>query len=149
MHVRVSFFFSSPPYPHVRSLEMIGRVGFGYDFSYNTPEATAILNGWQEDVAKFRSFAAFLAPIAIGIFPWISKLPIRELHEDGTAKKVIYRIGRRLLEQPLNPGSKDIFSILVKESWAGSEKDSASKKLSDSQLMDNVIRFLLRRKLTC
>ncbi|KAF9024913.1 cytochrome P450, partial [Hymenopellis radicata] len=125
------------------TLEVIGRVGFGYDFGYNTPEAKAILEAWKQDVAMFATFPAFLAPILIGVFPWISKLPIKELHEDSTAKKTIHRVGRQLLKQAINPDGKDIFSILVRESWQGKEGGKERTKLDDHTLLDNILSFFM------
>ncbi|KAF8920118.1 cytochrome P450 [Mucidula mucida] len=125
------------------TLEVIGRVGFGYDFGYNTPEAKAILEAWQQDVALFATFPAFLAPILIGVFPWISKLPIKELHEDSTAKKTIHRVGRQLMKQAINPEGKDIFSILVRESWQEKEGGKERTKLDDHTLLDNILSFFM------
>ncbi|KAE9383573.1 cytochrome P450, partial [Gymnopus androsaceus JB14] len=82
----------------------------------------AILGAWQKDVQLFSTFSAFLAPILIGIFPWIVKLPIKELQEDSTAKKVIHMIGNELLQEPPNMDGTDVFSILVRESWEGKLK---------------------------
>lgn len=122
-------------------LEIICRVGFGRDFGYESPDAQAILGSWREDVQKFSTFAAFLAPIVIGMFPWIAKLPIAALQEDGIAKKVIQRVTGDLLKQPSSPDGSDILSILVRESWSG--KDDSSSKLSSQQLLDNVSQYLL------
>ena len=120
------------------SLDIIGQVGFGYDFGPETPDGKAILGAWQKDVQLFSTFPAFLAPILIGVFPWIAKLPIKELQEDSTAKKVIHRIGRKLLQEPPKMDGTDIFSILVRESWENKVKPDGERKLDDATLLDNV-----------
>ncbi|KAK0442078.1 cytochrome P450 [Armillaria borealis] len=122
-------------------LEIICRVGFGRDFGHESPDAQAILGSWREDVQKFSTFPAFLAPIVIGIFPWIAKLPIAALQEDGIAKKVIQRVTGDLLKQPSSPDGCDILSVLVRESW--SRKDDSSAKLSSQQLLDNITTVVM------
>lgn len=122
-------------------LETICRVGFGRDFGPESPDAQAILRSWREDVQKFSTFPAFLAPIVIGMFPWIAKLPISALQEDGIAKKAIQRVTRDLLEQPASPDGTDILSVLLRESWSG--KDDSNTKLSSQQLLDNITTVVM------
>ncbi|KAE9389048.1 cytochrome P450 [Gymnopus androsaceus JB14] len=121
----------------IQRLDIIGQIGFGYDFGPETPDGKAILGAWQKDVQLFSTFPAFLAPILIGVFPQIAKLPIKELQEDSTAKKVIHRIGRKLLQESPNMDGTDIFSILVRESWEGKLKLDGERKLDDATLLDN------------
>ncbi|KAJ7802897.1 cytochrome P450 [Mycena olivaceomarginata] len=125
----------------VYSLDIIGTVGFGYDFGPESPEGKAILDAWHTDVALFSSFAGFLAPIVIGVAPWITKLPIKELTEDSTAKKVIHQVGRKMLQEPPNLDGTDMFSILVRESWQGKSRPHAERGLDDATLLDNHGRF--------
>ncbi|KAK0449598.1 cytochrome P450 [Desarmillaria tabescens] len=123
------------------AFETICRVVFGRDFGYENSDAQAILGSWREDVQKFATFLAFLAPRLIGIFPWIARLPIAAFQEDGFAKKVIQRVAGELLKQPSNPDGRDIFSILVRESWEG--KEISGEKLSNQQLIDNITTLLM------
>ncbi|KAJ7891219.1 cytochrome P450 [Mycena olivaceomarginata] len=123
------------------TLDIIGTVGFGYDFGPESPEGKAILDAWHTDVALFSSFAGFLAPIVIGVAPWITKLPIKELTEDSTAKKVIHQVGRKMLQEPPNLDGTDMFSILVRESWQGKSRPHAERGLDDATLLDNHGRF--------
>ncbi|KAJ7593094.1 cytochrome P450 [Mycena floridula] len=125
------------------TLDIIGQVGFGYDFGHETEEGKAILDAWQTDVTLFSTFAGFLAPIVIGVCPWIVKLPIKELKEDSIAKKVIHKVGRKLLQEPPNMDGTDIFSILVRESWQGKLKPDAERKLDDATLLDNILSFFM------
>lgn len=120
------------------SLDIIGSVGFGYDFGPDSPEGKAILDAWKTDIVLFSSFAGFLAPIVIGVAPWISKLPIKELREDSTAKKVIHQVGRKMLLDSPNTDRSDMFSILVRESWEGKLKPDGQRRLDDATLLDNV-----------
>ncbi|KAJ6556443.1 cytochrome P450 [Mycena capillaripes] len=125
------------------TLDIIGAVGFGYDFGPESPEGKAILDAWHTDVALFSSFAGFLAPIVIGVAPWITKLPIKELTEDSTAKKVIHQVGRKMLQEPPNLDGTDMFSILVRESWQGKLRPDAQRRLDDATLLDNVRSVVL------
>ncbi|KAJ6584069.1 cytochrome P450 [Mycena vulgaris] len=125
------------------TLDIIGRVGFGYDFGPDSPDGKAILDAWRTDITLFSSFAAFLAPIVIGIAPWVTKLPIKELQEAGTAKKVIHQVGRKLLQEPPNMDGADMFSILVRESWEGKMKPDGQRRLDDMTLLDNISTFFV------
>ncbi|KAJ7499744.1 cytochrome P450 [Mycena latifolia] len=125
------------------TLDIIGTVGFGYDFGPNSPEGQAILGAWRADVEFFKSFPGFLAPIILGIAPWVTKLPIKELQEDGTAKKVIHQVGRRMLQDPPNLDGTDMFSILVQESWQGRLKPDGERRLDDATLLDNILTFFM------
>ncbi|KAJ6584062.1 cytochrome P450 [Mycena vulgaris] len=121
------------------TLDIIGTVGFGYDFGPNSPEGKAILGAWRTDVDLFSSFGGFLAPIVIGVAPWVTKLPIKQFQEDTTAKKVIRKVGRKMLQEPPNVDGTDIFSILVRESWEGKMKPDGERRLDDTTLIDNAI----------
>ncbi|KIY63540.1 cytochrome P450 [Cylindrobasidium torrendii FP15055 ss-10] len=135
--------FNMCDYVPACTLDIIGQVGFGYDFGHETPEGKAILQAWHTDVKLFSTFAAFLAPIVIGVAPWITKLPIKELHEDSTAKKVIHQVGRKLLQEPPNMDGTDIFSILVRESYQDKKRPSAERRLDDNTLLDNILSFFM------
>ncbi|KAJ6528536.1 cytochrome P450 [Mycena capillaripes] len=125
------------------NLDVIGSVGFGYDFGPESPEGKAILDAWHTDVALFSSFAGFLAPIVIGVAPWITKLPIKALTEDSTAKKVIHQVGRKMLQEPQNLDGTDMFSILARESWQGKSRPDAERRLDDATLLDNILSFFM------
>jgi hypothetical protein len=112
-------------------------VGFGYDFGPDSPEGGAILGAWQTDVTRCASFAGFLAPLIIGIAPWVANLPIEAL-QDGIAKKLIHKVGRKMLQEPPNIDGTDMFSILVRESWEGKRKPNGERRLDDATLLDNV-----------
>ena len=124
--------------------EIIGSVGFGRDLGYNTPESKAVFVGWHADVEFSASFAGFIAPILIEIFPWISKLPIKKLQEDGITKQIIHKFGRELMKQYRETGEiagdeNSIFSILMRDAWQGSGKAGAT--MNDETLLDNVNAF--------
>ena len=121
--------------------EIIGSVGFNSDFGYDTPESKAVLTGWHEDVVFSSSFAGFIAPILIELFPWISKLPIKKLQEDGIVKQITHKLGRELIKQYRETGEtagdeNSVFSILMRVSWQGSGKAGAT--MDDEVLLDNV-----------
>ncbi|KAK0216094.1 cytochrome P450 [Armillaria fumosa] len=128
------------------TLEVVGRVGFGHDFSYDNEDARAIRRSWQHDVVNGRKFPSFLLPILISIFPWIPKLPIPALKNDGTIKAITLRLSSNLLkehvENPNHLEGKDMFSLLVRESWAKNKKGSG-EYLTDSQLLENISTFLM------
>ncbi|KAH8830250.1 cytochrome P450 [Flagelloscypha sp. PMI_526] len=125
------------------TLDIIGRAGFGYDFGPDTPEGKAILEAWNTDTAMFRTFAAFISPIVLEVFPLLGKLPLKALQEDSTAKKVVRKVGTKLLHEQPNTDGTDIFSILVRESWEGKKRPDGVRRLDDNTLIDNILSFLL------
>ncbi|KAJ6527066.1 cytochrome P450 [Mycena capillaripes] len=135
--------FNMCDYIPAATLDIIGTVGFGREFGPESPEGKAILDAWHTDVTLFSSFAGFLAPIVIGVAPWITKLPIKALTEDSTAKKVIYQVGRKMLQEAPNLDGTDIFSILVCESWQGKLRADAERRLDDATLLDNILCFFM------
>ncbi|KAJ7818615.1 cytochrome P450 [Mycena olivaceomarginata] len=90
----------------------------------------------RTDVARSASFAGFLAPLIIGIAPWVANLPIDAL-QDGVTKKLIHKVGRKMLQEPPNMDGTDMFSILVRESWEGKRKANGERRLDDATLLDN------------
>ncbi|KAF7344737.1 Cytochrome P450 [Mycena venus] len=135
--------FNMCDYIPAATLDIIGTVGFGRDFGPESPEGKAILDAWHTDVTLFSSFAGFLAPIVIGVAPWITKLPIKALTEDSTAKKVIHQVGRKMLREAPNLDGTDMFSILVRESWQGKLRPDAERRLDDATLLDNILCFFM------
>ena len=81
------------------------------------------------------TFAGFLAPILLFTFPWIAKLPIGGLQEEGVAKSIVTKLASRILEKgQISDKGKDILSLLIKDS-----RDMKGEKgLSHEQILDNV-----------
>ncbi|KAK7047850.1 hypothetical protein VNI00_006178 [Paramarasmius palmivorus] len=123
------------------SLDMIGRVAFGFDFGAGeTAEAKKILQSWKQDVALAHTFGGFFAPILINLLPWITKIPIPALHTDGAAKQVSIKIGNDILRQ--NKGvsqGKDILSLLAAESG----KNPGKERLSTTEILENMSTIIM------
>ncbi|KAF9004474.1 cytochrome P450, partial [Hymenopellis radicata] len=116
-------------------LQAIARVGFGRDFGPDSPESIAINESWRNDVEIMSTFTGFITPIVLNLFPWITKLPIPALQEDGVTKKIIHRIGHRMLEEgDIKTDGRDIFSLLV--------KDWSLTGLTNDRLLDNIVTFM-------
>lgn len=82
-----------------------------------------------------------MAPILIGTYPWINKLPIPALQEDGVTKKIALKLAAQILEAKRARGDadndgKDILSILVRDQ--NKNKGSAEDTMEDWQLLENV-----------
>lgn len=129
-----------------RSLDIVGRIAFGHDFgSGESSEAKAISESWHQDVVLGRTFPGFLAPVLLGSFPSINKLPIPALQMDGVTKKIALELAARILndnrENMKVGGGKDILSILVRDSEA---RKQSGDGLEDWQLLENVrLTFIL------
>ncbi|KAF9019110.1 cytochrome P450 [Hymenopellis radicata] len=130
------------------TLDIIGRVAFGHDFSGGQSEdANNISESWHNDVLLAHTMTGFCAPLFISKFPWIQKLPIAALQNEGVAKQVAMRIGSQMLrDNAMGVGAtmatgegKDILTILLNNSRTTNE----SERLSGQVLLENISTFLM------
>ncbi|EIM87138.1 cytochrome P450 [Stereum hirsutum FP-91666 SS1] len=132
------------------TLDIIGRVAFGHDFqSGQSPEAKLITDSWNKDVNMGISYAGFLAPFVIGMFPFIAS-SIGE----GVTKGVVSRLADVILEREEKEGGgkeevnghgvnggrsgKDILSLLMQ-----AKRRNNGQGLSNRQIADNVATFIM------
>lgn len=129
------------PHTSACTLDILGRTAFGHDFNMGeSTEAKEISASWHKDVNMGLTFAGFLAPILLFTFPWIAKLPIGGLQEEGVAKSIVTKLASRILEKgQISDKGKDILSLLIKDS-----RDLKGEKgLSHAQILDNIATFLM------
>ncbi|KAG8940126.1 hypothetical protein FRC00_013209, partial [Tulasnella sp. 408] len=82
------------------TLDIIGNVGFGYDFQCGrSEEAKAIQRSWRELVLMGMDFMGFAAPLALRAFPFITDLPIKTIQAQGEIKTIIKKLAMQLIEQ--------------------------------------------------
>ncbi|KAF9072869.1 cytochrome P450 [Rhodocollybia butyracea] len=124
------------------ALDIIGRVGFGHDFE--STEVKAIRSAWHQHVVMSRTFAGFMAPILISVFPWITKLPL-PVFRDSAVRPITYKLAGRLLSE--NSGNtnvlhgNDILSILVNS--RSDSKGDLEAQLTTTELLDNIAFFMM------
>lgn len=77
------------------------------------------------------STIGFSAPHIVGLFPWITSLPIPPFNQDHVIKQVFQRMGRKYIAEQRGEkhSDKSILSILLRE---------ASGKMNEQTLLDNV-----------
>ncbi|KAF9066297.1 cytochrome P450 [Rhodocollybia butyracea] len=124
------------------TLDIIGRVGFGHDFECGkSTEAKAIISAWHQDVVKLQTFAGFMAPILINVFPWITRLPIPAF-QDGIIKRIVYRLAGKLVSansNNMNASGNDILSLLLKSDQ--NTEDKSEPRFTTTELLDNVLNY--------
>lgn len=65
-------------------LDIMGRVAFGYDLGGGqSADAKSISESWHHDVLLAHTFSGFCVPLFIAKFPWLQKLPISALQNEG------------------------------------------------------------------
>ncbi|EIM87146.1 cytochrome P450 [Stereum hirsutum FP-91666 SS1] len=133
------------------TLDIIGRVAFGHDFqSGQSHEAKLIRDSWDKDVNMGITFAGFLAPFIIGMFPWIANNV-----GEGVTKRVAFELAGKLMEReemldsqsvdekndakerPSGNG-KDMLSLLMR-----ANKLSNGKGLSKDQILNNIATMIM------
>ncbi|KAF9071344.1 cytochrome P450 [Rhodocollybia butyracea] len=125
------------------TLDIIGRVGFGHEFE--STEAKAIISAWHQDVVRSQTFAGFVAPILMTIFPFITKLPLPAF-QGHVVRSIVHEVAGKVLSD----GSKNtnvldgnnIMSILLRNGKQTTDEKSASR-LSTTQLLDNITIILI------
>ena len=99
------------------SLDIIGRVGFGYDFECGeAPEAKQINEVWDNLVEGSMKPEAITAIIMIRLFPWIVKLPLPALENHGAIRSIVGKSALSIIKDREASGEKggnDLLSILL------------------------------------
>ncbi|KZT28759.1 cytochrome P450, partial [Neolentinus lepideus HHB14362 ss-1] len=81
------------------TLDVIGRVGFGYDFKAGeSEEADEIKEGWAEQVIAGMSPTAFYAEVVLRAFPILLSLPVKSMQAQGRMKVTMDKLSRRLID---------------------------------------------------
>ncbi|KAF9019108.1 cytochrome P450 [Hymenopellis radicata] len=136
------------PFVSSCTLDIIGRVAFGHDFRGGQSEdAKSISESWHDDVLLAHTMmTGFCAPLLISKFPWIQKLPIAALRNEGVAKRVAIRIGSQMLRDNATSAGvktaaegKDILTILLRNQKTTKE----SERLPEQVLLENIATFIM------
>ncbi|KAJ8507684.1 hypothetical protein ONZ45_g9974 [Pleurotus djamor] len=143
------------------TLDIIGRVAFGYDFKAiatathseragePTSDANLIRASWEKHVEMTRGPIAFVAPLIFRMFPpdLVARLPL----PPGIVRGVVRRLAGRLLQREreaegLNSDNtvhvgkgRDIMSLLLHARRVGKSEQS----LTDDQILDNISTFTM------
>ncbi|KAJ7196533.1 cytochrome P450 [Mycena pura] len=147
------------PYISACTLDIIGAVGLSHTFAAQSTrpgsDAEQIFASWTQHVNNGLQRLAFLAPLVVRAVPVVTKAPLPLMRSQGVIKTIVTRIGRRIIERERaalgvagkdslldissnDSGRMDIISVLLRNRRLA----SASEKLSDTQILDNVCCFL-------
>lgn len=103
------------------TLDVIGEVGFGFDFQCGeSPEALALRQAWNQANIAGLTFSGFLGPVILRAFPWIAHLPLRALKTQARLKDILQGIAAKLMaskEKNLEAGEdlgNDLLGKLMK-----------------------------------
>lgn len=87
------------PWTSAATLDIIGFVGFGYDFRLGeSPEAKAIISAWAEQVKLGLGESAFFAEMVLRAFPRLLSIPLPALEAQGKIRRIIAELTRRIME---------------------------------------------------
>ncbi|CCL99580.1 uncharacterized protein FIBRA_01598 [Fibroporia radiculosa] len=129
-------------YTSTCTLDIIGRVAFGYDFrSGQSTEAKQIHASWNGHVNSGLTFGAFIAMLVIRTFPQIFLLPLPAIKAGGQIREIVSKLSMRLLERgTFNERGRDILSTLMK---ADNGDGSKVERLTAQQIVDNISTFMM------
>ncbi len=122
------------------TLDIIGAVGFGYDFkSGQSDEAKAIASEWKQIVNTGIAFPGFVAPLVMRALPFIVNLPVKAIQAQGAIKVLVKKLAAEIVEgrQGLEEAAKgkDLLSTLLRmQNVQGQELD---------QLLDHICTFVM------
>ncbi|KAJ7196550.1 cytochrome P450 [Mycena pura] len=141
-------------------LDIIGAVGLSHTFAAQATrpgsDAEQISASWTQHVNNGLQRLAFLAPLVVRAIPIVTKAPLPLMRSQGVIKTIVTRIGRRIIERERaalgvagkdssldissnDSGRVDIISVLL----GNRRLASASEKLSDTQILDNILTFTM------
>ncbi|EPQ51541.1 cytochrome P450 [Gloeophyllum trabeum ATCC 11539] len=87
------------PWTSAATLDIIGFVGFGYDFRLGeSPEAKAIISAWAEQVKLGLGESAFFAEMVLRAFPRLLSIPLPALEAQGKIRRIIAELASRIME---------------------------------------------------
>ncbi|TDL23921.1 cytochrome P450 [Rickenella mellea] len=119
------------------TLDVIGRVSFGHDFrSGQSTEAQEIAESWNNLVNMGLTFTAFLAPVVLRAFPFITSLPVKSIQAQGQIKTIVGRLARKIVDDGSHiEKGKNMLSIMMRYEGDGG--------LSTTQIIDNITTFTM------
>lgn len=83
------------PWTSKATLDVIGAVGFGYDFRCGEDEAAmTISQTWAAQSALMVQFPAFVGMKVLQLMPWLNKLPFEALKAQERMRDMIKDLGR-------------------------------------------------------
>ncbi|KAF8332754.1 cytochrome P450 [Cantharellus anzutake] len=84
------------------TLDVIGRVGFGYDFRFGESSgAKDIFRLWKEQSMLGMTFVGFATPLVLRAFPSIASLPVGSIRKQGEIKLRVGEIGKDIVESKI------------------------------------------------
>ncbi|EED83115.1 predicted protein [Postia placenta Mad-698-R] len=124
------------------TLDIIGRVAFGYDFKAGqSTEAQQIRASWEGHVNSGIQFGAFIAMLVIRACPSVFLLPLPAIKAGGRIREIVSKLSMRLLRRgAFNDRGRDILSILMKNDGARAAKE---ERLTPQQIVDNISTFMM------
>ncbi|KAG9009827.1 hypothetical protein FRB95_010176 [Tulasnella sp. JGI-2019a] len=102
------------------TLQVIGSVGFGYDFQLGeTDDARAIMQSFRDLVTVGMTPIGYIAPLVLRAFPFITELPVKAIQAQGGVKLILKRLAREIVEEKrrINGSEikgKDLLSTLLR-----------------------------------
>ncbi|KAG9035945.1 hypothetical protein FRB95_010153 [Tulasnella sp. JGI-2019a] len=96
-----SVYFNPMGFTSSATLDVIGAVGFGYDFQFGaSPAADAIKKSWLQLTSAGLTLAGgLIGPIVIRTFPFITNLPVEAIQAQGEIRTIIRRLGKQIVAE--------------------------------------------------
>ncbi|EJD46366.1 cytochrome P450 [Auricularia subglabra TFB-10046 SS5] len=126
------------------TMDIIGRVAFGYDFNAvgGSEEAIRITDTWRKQNEMGCEDTGFVALLILRMFPSISSLPLEAIRAQGAVADTITRRAADIVrggQIDEAGGGKDLMSLLLKAN-ARQEKGT---RVDVSEIYEHIITFVV------
>ncbi|KAF8325826.1 cytochrome P450 [Cantharellus anzutake] len=120
------------------TLDVIGRVGFDFDFGLGeSPEARELSRIWEEQARESATFAGFVGFLAMRAFPFLASLPIKAMEKQSAYKLYVRSIGSKIAGSKIariqgeddSKDDSDIISAFIRYSRKEGSEASVDKLL--------------------
>ncbi|KAG9014259.1 hypothetical protein FRB94_013569 [Tulasnella sp. JGI-2019a] len=96
-----SVYFNPMGFTSSATLDVIGAVGFGYDFQFGaSAAAVSIQKSWSQLTAAGMTLSGgLIGPLVIRAFPFITDLPVEAIQAQGEIRTIIRGLGRKIVDE--------------------------------------------------
>ena len=123
------------------TLDIIGRVAFGYDFNAvgDAPDATKIINNFRTQNEMGCEHSAFTGLLILRLFPWIISLPLKAIQAQGAVADTVRKLAKDIVANSQidnTANGKDLMSLMLQ---ANNACQHESKRCDIAEIYEHIV----------